>query len=199
MDRESSALPELIEDDGVTLRRWQVSDAERLGIAVAESIEHLRPWMPWIAQEPMTLEERRAMHANREREYTEGGDVQLMVVVDDRVAGSCGLHRRLGAGALELGYWIHPAFTRRGLGTKVARMLTTAAFSVHGIERVEIHHDKANRASAGVARRLGFRFLGETPDEPEAPGELGVECAWRMCRPDWDQVGIEEPAVRRAR
>jgi RimJ/RimL family protein N-acetyltransferase len=185
MDRHTAPLPELIEEDGVTLRRWRVADAEALGAAVAESAEHLRPWMPWMAGEPMTLEERRALHARREREYAEGGDVMLAIFVGDRVAGSCGLHRRIGPRALELGYWVHPACARQGLGTKVARMLTTAAFLVPGIDHVEIHHDRANRASAGVARRLGFSFVGEAPDQVAAPGELGVECVWRMRKSDW--------------
>jgi hypothetical protein len=37
------------------LRRWRAQDAEALGRAVAQSIEHLRPWMAWIAEEPATL------------------------------------------------------------------------------------------------------------------------------------------------
>jgi hypothetical protein len=34
-------------------------------------------------------------------------------------------------------------------------MLTNAAFTVPEITQVEIHHDKANVASAGVPRSLG--------------------------------------------
>jgi RimJ/RimL family protein N-acetyltransferase len=63
--------------------------------------------------------------------------------------------------------------------------LIDAAFSVPGIDRVEIHHDKANQASAGVPRKLGFRWLGEESDEPEAPAEVGIECRWRMDRDAW--------------
>src|SRR6185312_15596398 len=144
-------LPERLEDpDGLLLRRWVPEDAEGLGRAVAESVEHLRPWMAWIAHEPMALDSRREMIAEWEHDWSEGGDVVMGVFVDDgRVAGRCGLHRRIAAGGLEIGYWIHPAFLRRGLATRVARMLTDAAF-VPGITRVEIHHDKANQASAGV-------------------------------------------------
>ena len=36
-------LPELIEEDGLVLRRWGVTDAEALQAVIAESVSHLRP------------------------------------------------------------------------------------------------------------------------------------------------------------
>jgi len=105
--------------------------------------------------------------------------------LDGRIAGGGGLHHRIGEGGLEIGYWIHPAFLRRGLATRTAGLLTDAAFTVPGITRVEIHHDKANRASAGVPGKLGFQWVGESSDEPEAPAEIGIECRWRMEKGAW--------------
>jgi ribosomal-protein-serine acetyltransferase len=178
-------LPERIERDGVLLRRWLVSDAEAQHEAIAESAEHLRPWMAWMAEEPQTIEQRRAMLAKWEREWRTGGDVYLGVFVEGKIAGSCGLHRRRGPGVLEIGYWVHAAFVRRGLSTTVARLLTDAAFSVPEINRVEIHHDKANRASSGIPRRLGYVFVGERPDEKAAPAELGIDRVWAIERDQW--------------
>jgi RimJ/RimL family protein N-acetyltransferase len=179
-------LPERIEgSEGLLLRRWVADDAEALGRAVAESVEHLRPWMAWIADEPLPLEDRRALLADWERDWSQGGDVVLGVFVDGRIAGGCGLHRRIGPDGLELGYWIHPAHLRRGLATRVAELLTDAAFALPGITHVEIHHDRANRASAAVPRKLGFEWLGEARDEPEAPAEVGVEWRWRIDKERW--------------
>lgn len=180
-------LPERLEDPGgLLLRRWVPADAEALGRAVAESADHLRPWMAWIADEPVALESRRARIAEWEHDWSQGGDVVLGVFVEHgRVAGGCGLHHRIGPGGLEIGYWIHPAFLRRGLATRTARMLTDAALSLPGIARVEIHHDKANQASAGVPRKLGYEWLGESPDEPEAPADLGIEWRWRITKEGW--------------
>jgi RimJ/RimL family protein N-acetyltransferase len=95
------------------------------------------------------------------------------------------LHRRLGPGALEIGYWTHPKFLRRGIASAAARLLTDAAFALPAIEYVEIHHDKANLASRGVPERLGYEFIGERPDATAAPAELGVDCTWRMSRERW--------------
>lgn len=189
-------LPERIEGEGVLLRRWRVPDAELLGRAVTEATEHLRPWMAWIALEPLTIEQRREWLAQREQEWSEGGDVVHGVFVDDQVAGGCGLHWRHGPDTLDIGYWIHPSFTRRGLATVVARMLTDAAFLVPGIECMEIHHDKANTASSGVPRRLGFRFIGESPDQASAPHEAGIDCTWRMKRERWQADSPDDGGTR---
>jgi RimJ/RimL family protein N-acetyltransferase len=69
----------------------------------------------------------------------------------------------------------------------VAALLSDAAFTVAGITHVEIHHDKANQASAGVPRKLGFEWLaeGETETARPAPADTGVEWRWRMARESW--------------
>jgi RimJ/RimL family protein N-acetyltransferase len=53
------------------------------------------------------------------------------------------------------------------------------------IDRVEIHHDEANLASAEIARRAGFRHVETTPDRASAPAEIGIEWIWRMTRHEW--------------
>lgn len=183
-------LPQQLEGYGVTLRRWTPSDAERLHQAVVESIEHLRPWMEWISQEPQTVQARRRMLIRWEQDWIDGGDVAYGVFVDgDTVAGGCGLHHRRGPGTLEIGYWLHPAFVGRGIMTAAARLLTDGAFNMPGVEQVEIHHDKANTASRGVPRRLGYELAEERPDPPAAPAEVGIDCLWRVTREEWLRSG----------
>jgi ribosomal-protein-serine acetyltransferase len=112
-------------------------------------------------------------------------NITFAIVRDGRVAGGCGLHRRGGPNTLEIGYWTHPAFLRLGVARTAARLLTELAFTVPGIERVEIHHDKANQASAGVPRSLGYRPIREQPGTPSAPAEHGIDCTWRVTRDEW--------------
>jgi RimJ/RimL family protein N-acetyltransferase len=169
-----------LEGEGIVLRRWRPDDAEALVQAVAESTDHLRPWMPWISHEPLGVEARRALIERWDEEWAAGEAVYQGVFSQGRIAGGCGLHRRIGSGGLEIGYWIHPEFTRRGLATASARLLTEGAFTVPGITQVEIHHDQANEPSGAIPRRLGFTFVGKVPDEVSAPGELGIEWIWRM-------------------
>ena len=185
----SDRLPDLIEGPRVVLRRWQPADATALSEAVERNIEHLRPWMPWVEDEPLDPAARLRLVDGWERAWSEGGDVVLGAFVDGRVIGSCGLHRRCGPGGLEIGYWVDKDHLRRGIGTEIARLLTTAALGVDGVTFVEIHHDKANVASGGIPARLGYAFVGEGPDGVNAPGAVGVECIWRMEASSWRPAG----------
>jgi ribosomal-protein-serine acetyltransferase len=178
-------LPERIEGPGLVLLRWCERDAEAFATAVTESAEHLRPWVPWVAHRAeLPLDQLRALLAQREQEWLEGGDVAFAVIAEGQIAGGCGLHR-LGSATLEIGYWIHSSFLRRGLATAASALLTDAAFDIPGIDDVEIHHDKANVPSAGIPRRLGFEFLGEQPNEHPAPSDTGIDFIWRTSRRAW--------------
>ncbi len=179
------ALPRRIEGETVVLRRWGVSDAERLGTAVAENAEHLRPWLPWMAGEPQSLAARRGLLAQWEQAWEEGGDAQFGIFVGEGVGGSCGLLRRGPPDTLEIGYWVHRTLLRRGVASEAARLLTDAAFALAGVEAVEIHHDRANLASEGVPRRLGFALVADTPAVPRAPADSGVDRVWRAERDAW--------------
>jgi ribosomal-protein-serine acetyltransferase len=120
--------------------------------------------MPWVEHEPLPLEDRTSLISEWERNWRDGGDAIMGVFIEGKIAGGCGLHDRIGPSGLEIGYWTHPAFLRQGVATGAARLLTDAALALPGIEHVEIHHDKANEASAGVPRRLGYRFIDEVQD-----------------------------------
>lgn len=178
-------LPDAMRSPRLTLRRWVEADVPELSAAITTSLDHLRPWMPWIAFEPVTQSQRVGLVDKWRLDWEQGGDSVVGVFLGDVVVGSAGLHRRRGPGVLEVGYWMHVDHTGKGFATEAASALTTAAFTVPEIERVEIHHDRANIASAGVPRRLGFTFVEETPDSVTSPGEDGIDCRWLITRQDW--------------
>ena len=180
----------------VELRRWRVEDARVQARAIEESLEHLRPWMPWIEYEPKPLAAREAMLREWEAERLAGTGEYIAVWLDGELVGSSGLHRRIGPGGVEIGYWIHPRYLRRGLATEVARQLTDRAFADPSVDRVEIHHDRANAASGGVPAKLGFELVSETARPPQSPGEEGVERVWRLSRAAWTAARAAPPPGR---
>jgi len=140
-------LPERMQDDGLVLRRWVIRDAEALHAVIAESASHLRPWVTWVEDENISIEQRGTFIADREREWQAGGSVLLGMFVGERIAGGCSLNVRADTtGVLEIGYWLHPAFRGHGLATRAARLLTEAALAEPDVRAVEIRHDKANTA-----------------------------------------------------
>ena len=178
-------LPERLEGDGLVLRRWLLADAERLHAAIARNVSHLRPWLAWAALEPQPLERHRALLLGWERAWEAGGEAMYGMFVDGAVAGSCGLMPRVGPAALEIGYWVDAEHLRRGVATRAARLLAAAAFSQPGTDAVEIHHDRANTASEGVPRALGFALVAERECERHGDADEGVDLIWRLGRAQW--------------
>lgn len=178
-------LPREVEGDRLRLTCWSVELVHVLADLVARNVEHLRPWMPWVIQEPMTTDARVELIAGWETARRAGGDGIYAMVTADAVVGSCGLHHRLGAGGLEIGYWVDVDRLRRGYATAAAKMLSDVAFTFAEIDRVEIHHDAANVRSSAVPRRLGYERVAVRDRPIEAPGECGVEWVWRVTREQW--------------
>lgn len=176
------APPEEIElpDVGATLRRHRPEHLAVVHAAIEESRNHLRPWMPWADQSRADTET--FLHRAVD-DWEQGRNFGWMIVdttegSDGAVLGGTGLHDRLGPEALEIGYWRRADAGARGLVTASSRALTAAALALPGIERVEIHCDEANTASAAVPRRLGYR-LDRIEDKPiTAPGEHGRSMIW---------------------
>ncbi|MBF6173414.1 GNAT family N-acetyltransferase [Nocardia blacklockiae] len=169
----------------VRLRRVRRTDEETLHRLINESLEHLRPWMAWVSAAGEHPRGAVREFLDRAKEKWLAGDAySYVVVVDGEIVGTCSLENRIGPGGLEIGYWLHPAFTGRGYATEAAAALITAAFALPGIERVQIWHDAANTASGGVPRRLGFTEIARLspPRERQLPGEVGVDVVWELRR-----------------
>jgi ribosomal-protein-serine acetyltransferase len=180
-------LPNVIETKRTVLRMWTATDIEVMAALVAANVEHLRPWMPWVGFEPLTTAARRELIAGWHSDWEAGGGLVVGVFLDGLPIGGSGYHVNRGPNTLEIGYWIAASHSRRGLATEVSAALTTTAFTVAGIDRVEIHHDKANVASEGVPRRLGYVIESETAGEITSPGEVGIDCCWAMTPDRWSQ------------
>lgn len=181
MDR----LPERTETERLLLRRLTPEDEPAMNAGITASLEHLRPWMPWAAHEPLRAGDRQALLDTWEREWRAGGDLVCGVFLDEDYIGNIGLHRRGTTDSLEIGDLLHVDHTGLGYVTEASEALTNMAFEQPGIDRVEIHNDRANVASGAVPRRLGFRLAREVAKDIQAPGEEGVEMQWETTRAEW--------------
>ncbi|WP_298346941.1 GNAT family protein [Ferrimicrobium sp.] len=178
--------PEILPAGWLRCRLIEEGDVARLYDAVVASRADLRQWMPWAADDyTIDMAEEFISAQLRLDGQLAAEAVYVPYDADHPFLGSFGLHARLGPGVLEIGYWVDSRQTRRGVATLTTALLTEAALSIPGIDRVEVHHDEANRASGGVPRRLGYTLIDSVKREPEAPGEIGVNCRWQLHRSDW--------------
>jgi RimJ/RimL family protein N-acetyltransferase len=172
---EGPPPPYRIETKRLVLRCYSPDDAELLSDALNSSIDHLKPFMPWADDLPQSVDDSRALLRRFRAAFdTNEQFVYGMFAADEsELLGGCGLHPRVGAGGLEIGYWVRASATRQGIATEAAAALTRAGFEVCGADRIEIRIDPANIQSLGVPNKLGFpeevrlrRRLPSRPDEP---------------------------------
>lgn len=179
--------PPATEAGWLVCRRVRRADAADVYESVRASLGHLKPWMPWATDgydrasaDDFTI---RSSQPAEDEPVTEAS-----YVIRDRAGrflGVCGLHARLGPGALEIGYWVDVRHTRRGVVTLAAALLTEAALTVPGVGSVEIHHDQANVASGAVPAKLGYTHVQTKQDMIEAPGEIGIGWRWVLRREEF--------------
>ena len=151
-----------IETKRLVIRCYNPSDAPLLAESVTESVEHLRPWMPWVHAEPEPLEEKVKRLKRFRGMFDLGHDFVYGIFNPEETTllGGTGLHTRLGARELEIGYWIHKDYINQGLVTESTSALIKVAFELLHVHRLEIHCDPRNLASAAIPRKLGFTHEG---------------------------------------
>lgn len=93
------------------------------------------------------------------------------VVVEDVMLKVVSLPSR----QMEIGWSLHPDYTGRGIATRAAAALLELAFDL-GAHRVVAELDEENRASAGVAERIGMHLEATLVDNEVNPatGEFGT-------------------------
>ena len=190
-------VPYRLETARTVIRCYDPADAPLLKTAVDANLEHLRPWMPWARQDPEPLEAKvellRRFRGNfdLDQDYTYG----IFAADEQTLIGGTGLHQRIGPRALEIGYWIALDQQGRGLVTEVVAALAKAAFTLHGVRRVEIHCDPANTRSAAVPARLGFVHEA-TLRQRELMGELRDTMVWTLFREAYEAGPLPATEVR---
>ena len=167
-------------EESYVLRLFRTGDAHDLGRAVGESLEHLRPWMPWADDESAGegFQRRRLRSVQRRAVTGEEWQYGLFPADESRVLGSFGLMTRQGPRSIEIGYWVHVDEIGHGLAPLATAALTDVALALDGIEVVYIRCDESNVRSAAVPRRLGFTLEETITRAPEAPGESGRLMIW---------------------
>jgi RimJ/RimL family protein N-acetyltransferase len=172
--------PERVEAGPLTLRRVRPDDAGAIAAAVSASLEHLRPWMPWATPDAAVRKTQLARVAEADQMWEAGTSHIYSVLTADHglLVGEIGLHRRVDDASVEIGYWIAASQARRGFGTLAAEAMTSVALALPGVNRVEIHCDEANTASAAIPRKLGYHLDRIEKRLPEAPGETGRLMIW---------------------
>jgi RimJ/RimL family protein N-acetyltransferase len=185
--------------DRLVIRCWSPADAPALQAAIDGNLDHLRPFLPWAAREPQSLDAKvtllRRMRADfdRDEDFVYG----IFDEAEREVVGGTGLHPRVGEGGLEIGYWIRAERTRQGYATEVAGALTRVGFELHGLRWMEIRCAASNTPSAAVPRRLGYTLRSTLPDRALlGNGALTDQQIWALAAADHPASAAARTAVQ---
>jgi RimJ/RimL family protein N-acetyltransferase len=171
--------------DDLLLRLCRISDARAVARSVRESLEHLKPWMPWADVEATRESFQRQRLRGARHKATSGEEWQYGLFPSDEssVLGTFGLVARKWPATVEIGYWVHVAAIGRGYAKRASRALTNAALALDGVTTVYIRCDEANLRSAAVPRALGFTHTRTETRPPQAPAETGQLMTWERREP----------------
>jgi RimJ/RimL family protein N-acetyltransferase len=148
--------------DGISLRRYQVTDIPLLYEAVRESISEISPWMPWCHPD-YSMEDSETWVLARDEAWA--NEVEHSFVITDAQTGAF-----LGAVGLNqfnrdhrfanLGYWMRSSRARRGAATTATLLTARIALRTMALQRIEILAAVGNRASQRVAEKAGAKKEG---------------------------------------
>ena len=177
-----------IETKRLVVRCYDPKDALYLQKSIQESVEHLRPWLPWVKTEPeelqVKIERLRVFRADFDlnKQYIYG----VFDLKETELIGGTGLHPRVGSNAFEIGYWINVNHVNRGYATEISAALTKVAFEIENLNRVEIHCDPKNIKSAAIPKKLGYIYEATLRNRCEnIEGELIDSMIWSIMKEEY--------------
>lgn len=155
-----TALPmfEELRGERVLIRPYRETDAPDLQAAVAESRDHLRPWLPF-ADRHQSVEETHdwILHCMTHWMLREDMTVGLWDAATNHFVGGSGLHpRNWDIPFFEIGYWVRQSAQGKGYVSEAVKLLSDYALIMLGARRVMIRCDERNIRSAAIPERLGF-------------------------------------------
>ncbi|GAA4818848.1 GNAT family protein [Streptomyces ziwulingensis] len=179
-------------------------------IPLGEDGAELRPLEPWHAREFLD-------HLDRGREFIgrfipfgskatdlDSARAMLQRYADLRAADTASLHGLWLGGTLvggvlflnfdaargncEVGCWLEPAGTGRGLVTRAMRVLIDWAVGERGIHRVEWVAAAGNTPSVNTARRLGMTRDGVRREAHPYGGVRHDLEVWSVLAPEWREA-----------
>lgn len=172
-----------VETGRLVLRCWSPEDAPILRAALDANDGHLRPMIPFMKDEPRTLQQtaqwlrdiRAAFDLDQNYRYA------VFDSSEKKLLGENMLLTRAGPGALEIGYWTDKDSSGRGIASEASCAMIRVAFEIEKVDRVEIICTPENKASAAIPAKLGFTHEATLRKRvPDSEGKIGDSMIWSL-------------------
>ncbi|MCM2676932.1 GNAT family N-acetyltransferase [Alkalicoccobacillus plakortidis] len=179
-------FPDSFETEHLLIRAPKPGDGAQMYEAVCDSINELKPWLPF-AQFEQSIENSEANIREAHVNFLTRKDLRLLVFLKEtgELIASSGLHRiDWEVPKVEIGYWIRTNYSGKGYMTEAVKGITNFAVNELKARRIEIRCDAKNLKSRAVAERLGFELEAILKQESKAidSDELRDTCVFAKVR-----------------
>jgi ribosomal-protein-serine acetyltransferase len=170
---------------GAELRPLEPWQAEEFLAHMDRARETVDPWIPWAGISADLPAATKTLQRYADRQAADTGRLFGIWLDGTLVGGVMFVAFDAGSGVAEVGCWLEPAGTGRGLVTKAIRVLIDWAFTTRGLHRVEWHCRPDNLASSAVAKRLGMTLDGRLRESYPWKGVRHDTEIWSILAPEW--------------
>lgn len=178
-------------DENAELRPLEPWQAEEFLAHMDRARETVDPWVPWATRSTDLESARATLQRYADLAARDAGRLYGIWLDGALVGGTMFVAFDAAAGNCEIGCWLEPAGTGRGLITKAAAHLIDWALRTRGLHRVEWITRPDNTASSNIARRLGMHLDGTLREDYFYQGTHHSSEVYSVLAPEW----LERPDV----
>jgi RimJ/RimL family protein N-acetyltransferase len=191
-------VPTAFETERLVIRAPQPEEGAVLNAAILDSLEELKPWMPWVHPAPSVEDsEIHARHAHAKFLMREELYWRLWLKASGDLIGCSGLHRiNWSIPKFEIGFWCRTQYSGQGYISEAVRGITRMAFENLDAQRVEIQCDARNERSRRVMERCNFTHEGRLRRDTIAPdGSLRDTLVFSLLREEFQNLADAWPPI----
>lgn len=179
-----------ITSERLLIRPYTIEDANALHNGLLESLEDLKPFMPWTALEPLKIEDRIGKIKEWEKNIIDDKDYTLGIFdkKTNNFIGSTGFHLNNQKLVYEIGYWVRSSCAKKGYITEASKALCGYAFKELKAELIIIACDADNERSKGIPKRLGFNLeFTKRVLEKDDQNQRKLHEYWYLFKEEWKE------------
>ncbi|MFG2552626.1 GNAT family N-acetyltransferase [Streptomyces sp. NPDC048581] len=175
-------------DDGAELRPLEPWYAEEFLAHLERGRDFINQYIPFGAKATDVDSAREVLQRYADMRAADTGSLHGIWLDGKLVGGVLFLNFDAENGNAEVGCWLEPAGTGRGLVTRAMRVLIDFAIEQRRIHRVEWIASAGNTPSLDVARRLGMTREGVRRESYPYRGVRHDLEVWSILAPEWREA-----------
>lgn len=173
-------------NDYITLRLYQSHQCQAKYALLKSNIPEFKKWF-WWANNDYSLTYETTIARNNLLRYMQKEALGITIWRDGRLVGNSTLSIDSQNLSGNVGYWLDKSVRGQGIITNTIHALFQEAFTVYGIQRMDILAGVANKGSRAIAERLGMHLDLIQKDETFIDEKFVDHVQYSLLREEWEE------------